>query len=477
MMRKLQRRERDPRRTKRSLRSLAIALAAVVLCVAVNIAVSFIPSRYTKIDTSVDSYLTLSEQSQQILSSLETDITLYWLVTTGSENETLGLLLERYADESSHIRVEKIDLTLNPEFGQQYTTKTIFENSVIVDGGDKSEYVSYYRIYNYDDSDYLSTGSFTITFEGENRLTNAIHYVSSDSVPTVYQLIGHGESELGDAFETALADENLVLQELNLLTASAVPDDCACLLVCNPTTDLSAEDTEKVRTYLDAGGTMLLLTNNVEEDALPNLRGLIREDYGIDVTGGIVLEAAADYYVAYPYYLLPEIHSHTITDPLINSGYFAIVPFAQPMVMYGTPPSGVTITSLLTTTDESYARADGFDLGTLTREDDDLAGPFTVGAAIESTARTKIVWIPSYYILNETVDEQVSGGNTNLLLNALSWMCDQPEAISIRARLVAEDYFTVSAGVARNFSLGLIGLIPITFLAVGGVVWMRRRRR
>jgi ABC-2 type transport system permease protein len=464
-------------KTRRSLRALALALVAIILCVAVNVAVQQVPTRYTKFDTSEDSFITLSDQSHQIVSSLTKDVTLYWLVTAGSENETISLLLDRYADESDHVTVEKVDLTLNPEFGQQYTTKTIFENSVIVDAGDRSEYVSYYKIYNYDDSDYLTTGQMTITFEGESKLTNAIHRVTSDSTPTVYVLSGHGETELSDTLQDNIADENLSIETLTLLSVDAVPDDCAVLFIVAPTVDLSDDDTEKIRTYLDNGGNMMLITNNVGTDELPNLRTLMEEDYGVGLLDGIVLEGSEYYYVSQPYHLLPNLRSHEITNPLIDGNLLVIVPFAQPMKIMNDLPSYLTVTSLLTTTDASYCKADGYNLTTLEQSDDDMTGPFTVGAAIESTKGTKIVWIPSVYFLEDSVDSQVSGGNTNLLLNALSWMCGQVESISIRTRMVADDYFTVSTAVSRNFAIVFIAVIPLAVLAVGAGVYVRRRRR
>ena len=192
---------------------------------------------------------------------------------------------------------------------------------------------------------------------------------------------------------------------------------------------------------------------------------------------GIVLEGSNYYYVSQPYHLLPEMHSHAITQPLMSGNLLALVPFSQPMVLYSDKPESVTVTSLFTTTDASYCKADGYHLSSLEKAEDDRPGPFTVGAAIESTSGTKIVWIPTGYFLETSVDEQVSGGNTNLVLNALSWMCGQTESIAVRPRLVAEEYFTLSSAAARNFAIGFIGLVPAAFLICGGVIWAKRRRR
>lgn len=49
----------------------------------------------------------------------------------------------------------------------------------------------------------------------------------------------------------------------------------------------------------------------------------------------------------YPYYLLPEIASHEITDALIDGGYYILMPLAQGITtVEGT---SATVTNLLPT--------------------------------------------------------------------------------------------------------------------------------
>lgn len=71
----------------------------------------------------------------------------------------------------------------------------------------------------------------TTTFEGENALTNAIHYVSSDDLPKVYTLTGHGEEALSDSIQDMLAQDNFEYEDLSILTSDALPEDAAAVII------------------------------------------------------------------------------------------------------------------------------------------------------------------------------------------------------------------------------------------------------
>ena len=77
-----------------------------------------------------------------------------------------------------------------------WATARLTNNSLIVVCGERSTYVSYNDIYEYDLTDYYTTGEYDVNFAGESALTSAIDYVTSEDLPKVYALTGHGEGEL-----------------------------------------------------------------------------------------------------------------------------------------------------------------------------------------------------------------------------------------------------------------------------------------
>ena len=114
---------------------------------------------------------------------------------------------------SGHISVVKKNPDVYPTFTQQYTDETVTNNSLIVECGDKSCYISYSDIYLYE-TDFYSYGYTSASFDGEGAITSAIDYVVSDELPQLYLLEGHGEAELPQTFQEQLEKDNIETQPL-----------------------------------------------------------------------------------------------------------------------------------------------------------------------------------------------------------------------------------------------------------------------
>ena len=204
------------------------------------------------------------------------------------------------------------------------------------------------------------------------------------------------------------------------------------------------------------------------------------EYYGTALMDGIVLEGDSDHHMrGYNYYLLPDINSHDITQPLMD-GYYILMPVAQGITVSDELRDGLTVTQLLTTSDSAYAKADGYNITTFDKEEGDTDGPFALGVAITEEVeggQTGIVWLTTSYMFDSDNNMRVAGANNDLFLNALDWMCQRESAISIRAKDLSTEYLTVPSSTASTWSVILVAVVPLAFLACGAVVTIRRRRR
>ena len=135
----------------RSFRVGGYSVLATVIVVAIavfaNVLVNALPAKYTQFDTTSTQLYSVSEQTELVLSGLEDEVTVYWIVQDGREDETLGTLLDRYAALSGELTVTKVDPDVQPTFVQQYTEGTIYNNSLVVECGDRNTYISYTVIY------------------------------------------------------------------------------------------------------------------------------------------------------------------------------------------------------------------------------------------------------------------------------------------------------------------------------------------
>lgn len=452
------------------------ALIVVLIAIGVNLAAGALPTTYTQLDFTQQSLYTLSEQTRRIVKALDKPVTLTLLATEGQQDPKILTLLQRYADLSEQVRVETVDPAVNPGILKRYEDQELYMNSVVVACGEKERLVSYNEIYVYDYSmDYTTYNySYSVDFDGEQALTSAIHYVTSDDLPKVYLLSGHGEAELPDSFARSMAADNLETQALSLLSLTQVPQDASCLIINVPQSDLSQEEAQMLTDYLDEGGRVLLFTDWIGEGVMDNLVSVAKH-MGLAPGKGLVVEGDAGKSLrGYAYYLLPDLNSHAVTQPLIDGGYYALMPLAQPIEETGAGEAQVV--SLMSTSDQAYAKADGYDMATTQKEDGDAVGPFTVGAASEK-GEGRLVWFTSAAMLEDTVNSLVSGGNHNLALGALNWMCEQQESIAIHAKSLDSEALTLTGAQSSMYSIVLVALVPAALLIAGLSIWFGRKRR
>ena len=93
-------------------------------------------------------------------------------------------------------------------------------------------------LYDYDYSDYYTTGSYSVTFGGENKLTAAIYRVTSgEDAPRLLHDQPRRAAPSPTPSSTRLEGQNLAVSPLDLLT-DAIPDDCDLLIVNDPAAGL-----------------------------------------------------------------------------------------------------------------------------------------------------------------------------------------------------------------------------------------------
>ena len=454
--------------------SVVLALIVLAILVAVNVLFSVLPSKFTQFDISAAQLYSLTSDTKVVATNLDKDVTIYWITQAGQESTVLDKLLDRYQDMSDHITVVKKDPDIYPTFAQQYTDETVVNNSLVVECGDKSRYISYNDIYQVDTASYYTTGSVSQSFDGEGQITSAIDYVVSDELPKIYLLSGHGEATLSDTFSNELTRSNYeTVEDFSLLNVDEIPEDCDLLLINAPTSDISDEELTMLRGYVQGGGKLLVLSGPQKETTLTNLDALLA-DYDVTVGNGIVVDTDREHYAfTAPYVLMPDIESSDITDPLTEESSHVIVPIAQGL----TVGSNSNVTALLTTSDEAFSKAAGYAMTTYEKEDGDTDGPFTLAVSItDSAAEGKIVWVASDYLLDDTYNSYSSGANLDLVMNGLSWMIGKNDAVSIRAKSLNNSYLTISSSAATVLKVVMIGVIPVCFLLLGIDEVLRRRK-
>ena len=453
--------------------SLAVVAVVLAILIAVNVFVSALPTGYTRFDISASKLYSITSNTKVVVNGLTEDVTIYWIVQSGQEDDVIENLLGKYESLSDHIQVVKRNPDVYPTFAEQYTDEDVPNNSLVVECGDRSRYISYNDIY-VQSADMYSY-SYTTDFDGEGAITSAIDYVVTEDLPQLYVLEGHGEAELPSTFADQIEKANIETNTLSLLTVDAIPEEADCILIYAPSSDISTEERDMLADYVSGGGRLLVMAGPVEDGILENLYSLL-SDYGVEANEGIVVEADREHYAFQaPYVLLPDMASHDITDSLIEENYFPILPISLGLTVTG-EGSGGTVTELLTTSDAAFSKVAGYDLSTYEKEEGDIDGPFAVAVSVEDDGGGQMVWFTSSVFLEDVYNAYSSGSNGDLAMNALSDLIGEREAMAIRSKSLNYNYLTISASTSALLQTVMIGVCPLLFLGVGIAVILRRRR-
>ena len=452
-----------------------IALAIAVVAAA-NLVIGEMPSSWTAIDLTSGKLYSLTDQTKEFVNNMQEDVTIYVIVNEDNQDTTLGQTLQRYDDLSDHITVEYVDPTVNPRFHTQYTDSTISINSLIVVSDKRNRVIDYSDIYesSFDYSTYTST---TTGYDGEGQITSALDYVLSDDLPKVYLTEGHGEYSLSSSFTNALTKENVEYETINLMDYDTVPEDTACLIINGPQSDLSADDADKVTSYLESGGKVILITGYTGSE-MPN-RDALLEYMGMSIADGLVVEQDQNYYYRSSYYLLPDVSADTYTSGIYGN-YYIFAPYSQGILIADEEAEGMTYTTFLSTSESAYSKVDITNMENFEKSEGDIDGPFGVGVeavkALEEGEATMVVYSCDQ-LFTDDANVMVSGANQMMFVNTVGGFVDHEVSVSIPVKSYQVSYLTVNQSDAVLIGLVTTIVLPVGCLAAGFVIWFRRRKR
>jgi len=442
--------------------------ANFLLILGIVVVVNYISSlRGYRVDFTQNKQYSLSPQTVKIIRSVKHPVTITAFYRPDSWNyEDVRILLDQYKElGKGKIRVRFVDPDKNPGLARAYGI-TMSGTTVFECQGRKEE----------------TTGS------EEQDFTSALLKVISTGRKKVYFLEGHGERDpesydnLGYSYaKEALEREHYTVEKLNLLTQKTIPEACDVLVIAGPEKPLMKEEVEEIRKYLGRGGRLLLMT---EPPPAPGLGELLK-DYGVEVQEDLVLDPGAflarGFFaeISTPVVAGSRIKWHEITRPLTQArGVALFFPTVRSFRKEESPPSGVTVESLLETTDQSWGeenpREPRYDEGV------DPKGPLTIALAIEremggkeGKKRARIVVVgDADFACNQFFRGTY---NADFFMNAVNWLAEEEALVSIRPKEPERRELTMDVRARRLMFLTTIVILPALCIFLGGVVWWRRR--
>ena len=488
------------KRTKIGAYTLVMAAVVLAVIVVINLFALNAPTKYTKLDvTSLELY-TLSDTTAEAIPQIDEDIVIYLLCSGGEDASgsavnnlpMLSVFLQRYEELNDHVKLQIIDPVENPAFTDTYDSDGLENYSIIVESAKRFKVIDFADLYYYYSESYgkipsdqyssfmtymyYYSGTYptvTLHFDGESQVTSALDYVTTDHIPAVYMLEGHGETAFSETLLTNIENDNMTAATLNLLT-STVPEDAECIIINAPTSDINTDEAAMLSEYLAGGGKVFLTTVYTSPD-LPNLMGVMAE-YGLSAVDGMIVEGDSNmHYNNYPYYLLPSAStSSSLTASLASSAYM-FMPFSHGILSGGDTDKNITATSLFSTSSSSYTIPASAQ--TVEKTETSADGPFdTAVIAEDSDTGAQIIWVgaPAF---SDNMDS-MTGGNYQYFISMLGGIVERDRIVyNIPANDVSSSYLVVNETQATLWSAILIVIIPLIFAVIGIARWYVRRRR
>lgn len=442
--------------------SVFAAILVIAICICAMFITDSLPARFTKIDITTQNLFGVSEDTKELIGSLDEEVTIYVITRSGVENTLLSNVLANYEGISDKLNIVVKDPVIDPTFANNYTKEKVSLNSIVVECGEKSRYLPYEDLFSEEmNADYSTSTSFI----GESKINAAIKAVTEGKETVLYAVTGHGETVIADTVLDSIENNNIVVENVNLLSQSTDLSNASCVLIYEPKQDFSQNDIDILTAYMQNGGNIIVYTG-LEGMVLHNFNQFM-STYGVSADSNVVLEGdSRNILNGQPFYVLPQFGDHDITKPLLERNYFVLTALSHPIDI----AQGAEVSQVLTTTDKGY-RVALKDNGEF--DEESAIGPeeITLGVSINS-GDGQIVWYSATSML-----ESQMGANIDLLLNSINWMCEREDVVTVHAKSLDVEYLTVNTLAARMLNVLFIFIIPVAIIAFGVVVWVKRRRK
>ncbi len=492
-------------------RTLAFSNAALnaSLLAGVLIVLNVVAFRYggRPIDFTRERAFSLSSLTLNQLATLKRQVTMTMLYGEGPRSaplsERVRQLLELYrAANPEKIKVQSIDPYRQPERFEELT-KRAPDVAVIQGGGVLLEYgegesagrvvVRNNDLFEIPPQSRLEgdAARFETAFRGEDAVTSALIGLREDKKPKVLFTTGHGEPSINDldprraglgVWKSRLTADGSEVEELNLIRDD-VPKDASIVVVVAPKSPFKTEELARLKTFSERGGPLLFLVGNQGQTGLEDFL----KSFNVNLGKGVIFDRRLSIRGQAEIVVVPmgqNIH-HPVVDSLI--GRAAFFPSAAPIQTIESGKGGqenprYAVEVLLRTSKDSWAETNLTEPRIEFERGKDEPGPLTVGVAVterpqpgktdEPQPKLVVLSSPAFGD-NRLLNWEPT--NSNVLINAISWLRGRPELQGIAPKTHVS--MTLAADPLLQSRLIMVPTVMGSLLIIGfgiSTFWLRR---
>jgi ABC-type uncharacterized transport system involved in gliding motility auxiliary subunit len=420
-------------------------------------------------DFTEDKTHTLAPQTIQALAALPGNVEAIAFYSSQTPSDTAKQLLGDFKSNSKgKFDYKFVDPNANPVLANQYGITG--DGKIVLVMGKTSE---------------------TAAFADEQDITQAMIRLISPEARTIYFLTGHGEPDINGTETTAISQirstlesKNYTVKSLNLAATHQIPADAKAIVEAGPTNPMLPDEVTLIKAYLEKGGSLMVLEDspiiNKLGSAPDPLADYLKTSWGIAFDNDVVLDPNPNNPTGSGLNAISA--SYSPDSPITqHTTLITAMPEARSLTISKTPPQGITVTPLITTSNVTWGETDFAGIQNQQQptfdQKTDIAGPLTLAAAAENPATNSrvVVFGDSVFVSDKNF---AFAGNGDVFVNSVDWAAQQANLINITPHTPTTRTFNPPGQL--QFILLLIGsviVIPGLVVAAGVSNWLARRRR
>jgi ABC-type uncharacterized transport system involved in gliding motility auxiliary subunit len=457
----------------------ANTLVMTVVFIIILVLTAYMSVRHkVRMDLTDTGRYTLAPQTIKILRSLSSDVEAIAFYRSDQRTRQAMLdLLKEYSYYSPNFRFWFVDPDQNPLEAANYGVTSYRATLIRHEGREE-----------------------VVSFESENKLTNALLKVLRKEIKRIYFVTGHGENSLTStenvgylAVKEALEEEHYEVRDLLLLELSQVPEDASVVVFAGAKTAPLPGELAMLTKYIRDGGKALFM---LDPGDAPQLGRYLKE-FGFHVGEDIIIDKLSQVFGGN--YLTPVVSDYYKNHPI--TAEFDIATFF-PMAQSVSIDEDKTLGSLnlAMTSQNSWAKRTGI------LDEDNLEFDELTGVA----GPLNVISVTSIPVDRETVDaaEQLSdqndrglnpdlrqwgkivvigdsnfasnsyiqmAGNRDLFLNIVNWLAEEHLLISVRKKAAGLSPVTLTAVEGRMVFWVCVIILPSLVMLLGFAIISRSR--
>lgn len=469
-------------------------LIVVISIVTAIVILSYRPRFQFKLDVTESQINTLSSQTKKIIENIATQnkkIEIIGFFRSETSQSQFKNLIDSYVLSGFPASIEYLDIQEEPV--RAMAENVTSANTVI------------FR--------YQGIESRVSIFN-EEKITNAIIKVIKGKAKKVYFLTGHGESRLdsdensGFSFvDRMLKNDNYETANLSLSTEIGIPNDADLIVLAGSKYDINEFELNRLEKYLKDGGDLFLAIDAVID--VPNILSLAKK-FGIEINEDLVLlspdDTRAKHYGQNNAFITDFDGFHLITKDFAQQNQVdLILPFTRSLSVVEDNELKMK-TQLIAKSSSEMIKINNVknkdDLGDIVESRVDTSGSYSIMAVATGNENTNeivkieqktidkspdvnidqlvkrnetrfVVVGTSSFLKNQIIQSSVV--SQDLFMNTINYLTQDEEFISIRPKETEFSTISVSTKQSQIVLLLICLLYPLSFLALGSILWLRRR--